>query len=132
MSESGQRVAIVTGGARGIGAAISRQLAADGHAVGVIDLKESDCAETVEAIIKAGGKAAAAGADVTNAAQVEAAVEKIASELGPPVVLVNNAGFTKDNLLFKMTVEDWDAVLGVHLRGPFLMTKACQKYMVDA
>jgi 3-oxoacyl-[acyl-carrier protein] reductase len=131
MSDEAQRVAIVTGGARGIGAAASRRLAADGMAVAVLDLKESDCADTVDAITSAGGRAVAAGADVSQADQVEAAVTKIAAELGPPAVLVNNAGVLRDNLLFKMTEDDWDTVLGVHLRGAFLMSRAAQKHMVD-
>ena len=71
------------------------------------------------------------GADVSDADQVQAAVDKVAGELGGPAVLINNAGVIRDNMLYKMTVDDWDTVLGIHLRGSFLMSKACQKHMVD-
>jgi 3-oxoacyl-[acyl-carrier protein] reductase len=127
-----QRIAIVTGAARGIGAATARRLAADGMAVAVLDLNESDCTGTVKEIENAGGRALAVSADVSKSDQVEAAVERVANELGAPTVLVNNAGIIRDNLLFKMTEADWDAVLGVHLKGAFLMTRAAQKYMTEA
>ncbi|MFD3509875.1 3-oxoacyl-ACP reductase FabG [Nocardia sp. NPDC058666] len=129
---STSRVAIVTGAARGIGAAVAIKLAADGNAVAVIDLDEAACAGTVAAIEAAGGTALAVGADVSDEAAVAAAVERIAAELGAPTILVNNAGVLRDNLLFKMSVDDWDTVMNVHLRGAFLMTRAVQKYMVDA
>ena len=103
-----------------------------GFAVAVIDLKEDDARGTVERIEAAGGRALAVGADVSDAEQVAAAVERIATELGPPVVLVNNAGVIRDNMLFKMTEDDWDTVMNVHLRGAFLMTRATQKYMTEA
>jgi len=125
------RVAIVTGAARGIGAAVAKRLAQDGYAVGVLDLAEDACQATVAAIRDAGGTALAVGADVSNAEQVVAAVRKVADELGPPTVLVNNAGVIRDNLIFKMSEDDWDLVLGVHLRGAFLMTREVQKYMTE-
>jgi 3-oxoacyl-[acyl-carrier protein] reductase len=127
-----KRTAIVTGGGRGIGAAIALRLAKDGNKVGVIDLREADTRDTVEAIRTAGGEAVGVGADVADAGAVDAAVKQIAESLGAPTILINNAGILRDNLIFKMTNDDWDAVIGVHLRGAFLMTRAVQSYQVAA
>ncbi|EKT76946.1 3-oxoacyl-ACP reductase [Rhodococcus opacus M213] len=126
------RTAIVTGAARGIGAAVAKRLASDGMAVAVIDLEESACKPVVAEIDAAGGKAIAVGADVTGESAVENAVTRIAEELGAPTVLVNNAGVIRDNLLFRMTTDDWDTVMNVHLRGAFLMARAAQKHMTEA
>jgi 3-oxoacyl-[acyl-carrier protein] reductase len=132
MSQETQRIAIVTGAGRGIGAGVARRLAADGMAVAVLDLDEQACLGTVKEITDAGGRALGVGADVSKTDQVEAAVSRVADELGAPTVLVNNAGLLRDNLLFKMSDDDWDTVIDVHLRGSFLMTRATQKHMVAA
>jgi 3-oxoacyl-[acyl-carrier protein] reductase len=126
------RVAIVTGAARGIGAAIALRLADDGWSVGVLDLDEAACRGTVDAVTSLGVRAIGVGADVSQAEDASAAVDRIAAELGPPTVLINNAGITRDNLLFRMDQQEWDAVMAVHLRGAFLMSRAAQRYMTEA
>jgi 3-oxoacyl-[acyl-carrier protein] reductase len=98
MSQETPRIAIVTGAARGIGAGVAVRLAADGMTVAVLDLDEGNCADTVNEIETAGGQALAVGADVSKTDQVEAAVGRVASELGAPTVLVNNAGLLRDNV----------------------------------
>ena len=132
MGDKPRRTAIVTGAARGIGAATALRLAADGFTVAVLDLDEGQAKGTVDAIEAAGGRGLAVGVDVSDSEQVGEAVDRVAAELGSPVVLVNNAGVTRDNLLFKMTEADWDTVMNVHLRGSFLMSRAAQKYMIEA
>ncbi|MFJ9779300.1 3-oxoacyl-ACP reductase FabG [Amycolatopsis sp. NPDC101161] len=131
MTDSPSRVTVVTGAGRGIGAAVAARLAEDGFAVGLLDLDEAGVKQGAEAIVAKGGKAVGVALDVSDAEQVEAAVTRVADELGPPVVLINNAGITRDNLIFTMTEQDWDSVLGVHLKGSFLMTRAVQKYMTQ-
>jgi 3-oxoacyl-[acyl-carrier protein] reductase len=127
-----QRTAIVTGGARGIGAAVAKRLADDGCAVAVMDLDPAACETAVSDITGVGGTAIAIGADVSDEKSVVSGVESVVQELGAPTILVNNAGITRDNLLFKMTLDEWDTVLAVHLRGAFLMARAVQPHMVDA
>ncbi|HEX3828119.1 MAG TPA: 3-oxoacyl-ACP reductase FabG [Sporichthyaceae bacterium] len=124
------RVVIVTGGAQGIGAATAQRFAEEGASLAVIDLTEQRCETTVEKVRSYGGTAIAIGADVSNSTSVAAAVERIIAEFGKIDVLVNNAGVTRDNLLFKMTEEDWDTCVDVSLKGTFLMTQAAQKHMV--
>lgn len=127
-----RRTAIVTGAARGIGAGVAKRLASDGLAVALLDLEESACEAVAEEIEAGGGRALAVGVDVAAEDAVRDAVERVADVLGAPTVLVNNAGIIRDNLLFKMTVDDWDAVMGVHLRGSFLMSRAVQGFMIEA
>ena len=126
------RTAIVTGAARGIGAAVAKRLSSDGFAVAILDLDEGACATTRDEIVASGGRAIGVGVDVADEEAVASAVARVAEELGAPSVLVNNAGITRDNLLFKMTASDWDAVMNVHLRGAFLMSRATQRYMTEA
>jgi 3-oxoacyl-[acyl-carrier protein] reductase len=130
MSRYADRVAVVTGSARGIGAATARRFAEEGASVAVLDLDEDVAAETAAGLGAA--KAVGVGCNVAESASVDAAVERVVDELGKVDILVNNAGVTRDNLLFKMTEDDWDAVMNVHLRGSFLMSRAVQKHMVSA
>ena len=132
MNTDGPRTAIVTGAARGIGAATAIRLARDGNAVAVLDMDEEACAQTVSTITSDGGRALGVAVDITVPDQVEAAVARVAADLGAPTILVNNAGIIRDNLMFKMPLADWDAVMNVHLRGAFLMTKAVQAHMTAA
>jgi 3-oxoacyl-[acyl-carrier protein] reductase len=125
------RVAVITGAARGIGFGTAARFAEEGASVAIIDLDESAAAEAAAKLPVTGeAKAVGIGCDVSDAASVDAAIERTVSELGGIHILVNNAGITRDNLLFKMTEDDWDLVMNVHLKGAFLMTKAAQKHFV--
>ena len=126
------RTVIVTGAARGIGSSGARRLSREGHAIAIIDLDADACQSIVDEIVAEGGTAQGFAADVSDEVSVENAVDAIALAMGHPLVLVNNAGILRDNLLFKMTVDDWDAVMGVHLRGAFLMSRAAQRHMIEA
>ena len=100
--------------------------------VGVVDLDKQASARTANEIIENGGRAVAVAADVADEQAASHAVDEVSAELGPVTVLVNNAGIIRDNLLFKMSTDDWDSVLGVHLRGAFLMSRAAQVHMTQA
>jgi 3-oxoacyl-[acyl-carrier protein] reductase len=121
------RVALVTGGARGIGRAIAEALAALGAKVAVVDLDLEQAGATAAAV---GGGAKGFQANVAQAADVEAMVEAVERDLGPIEVLVNNAGITRDNLLARLTEENWDLVLDVNLKGAYLMMKAVGRGMM--
>lgn len=118
------RVALVTGAAAGIGAQCAKSLAADGKAVGVLDLDKERVADTVKAIRDAGGKAIALGADVSKRAQVFSAVEELRNEFGPVTILVNNAGVTDFTPFEQVTDELWDFIYAVNVRGPMICTQA--------
>lgn len=125
------KTAIITGSAQGIGAAAARRMASDGARVAIVDRNEDLCQDTAYAIREAGGDAIAIGCDVADAAQVEQAVSRTVGHWGRLDILVNNAGVTRDNLLFKMSEDDWDIVMNVHLKGSFLFSRQAQKPMVE-
>jgi 3-oxoacyl-[acyl-carrier protein] reductase len=126
------RVAVVTGAARGIGFGIASRFAEEGASVAVLDLDEASAADAAGKLAAGDGRThVGIACDVSDSASVQSAVDRVVAELGALHILVNNAGVTRDNLLFKMTDDDWDMVIGVHLRGAFLMTRAAQKHFVE-
>jgi 3-oxoacyl-[acyl-carrier protein] reductase len=127
------RVALVTGGSRGIGRAIAERLAADGHQVAVNYTANKDAADaTVDAITAAGGTAVALQGDVGDPESVAALFESITEQLGPVEILVNNAGITRDDLILRMGVEAWDDVIETNLRSVYLATKIALRSMLRA
>ena len=126
------RVAIVTGAGQGIGAATALRLASEGASVAVWDVNRDSADAVRHQITSQGGRASAFACDVSLATDVEAATHAVKAEFGRIDVLVNNAGITRDNLLFKMSDEDWDSVITVNLKGVFLATRAVQRHMVEA
>ena len=125
------KVALVTGSARGIGKTIVERFAAEGAVVVLSDVtNEAAAAETLAAIVGGGGKGMVEMFDVGDATQVDAAVQHILAELGRIDILVNNAGITRDNLLMRLSEEDFDAVLRTNLKGTFLLTKAVSRPMM--
>ena len=124
------KVAIVTGAARGIGQAIALQLAADGADLALGDVQVEWLADTAAKVKALGRRAETYAMNVADGAAVGEAVSKIHADFGHIDVLVNNAGITRDTLLIRMSEEDWDAVLDINLKGAFLVTKAVAKIMM--
>ena len=124
------KVALVTGAARGIGAAIAKKLAERGANVAICDLKSEWCDETVAALTALGVQAKGYGVNVSVSAEVDACVKAVIADFSKIDIMVNNAGITKDGLLMRMSDDDWDAVLNVNLKGTFLFTRAVSRPMM--
>ena len=125
-----ETVVLVTGAARGIGAAICVRLAAEGATIAAVDLDEKGARESAARLRESGARATGIGADVTSRAAVEGAVSQTVAELGRLDGVVSCAGIVRDNLIHKLSDEDWDAVVDTHLRGGFLVAQAAQREMV--
>jgi len=123
------KVAVVTGGARGIGAAIAKRLAGDGLDIAILDVDVTQCAAAVAAVEALGSRALAIPVNVADEASVAAAVTRIRDELGPPLVLVNNAGVMRSRMAHRMSLAEWELVLDVNLRGTFLMSRELAPFM---
>ncbi|MDP6985373.1 MAG: 3-oxoacyl-ACP reductase FabG [Candidatus Latescibacteria bacterium] len=132
MAELSGKIAIVTGGSRGIGRAIALRLAASGADVAVCARNAEAAAETATLVAQVGARSLARSVDVTDAEQVGDLVKEVSDQLGGPDILVNNAGITRDNLLMRMKEEDWDAVLETNLKGAFTCSKAVARPMMKA
>ncbi len=127
------RIALVTGGSRGIGRAISLKLAARGHPVAVNYVARPDAAdEVVEAILADGGTAAAFKADVSRGAEVKRLFSQVEDRFGRPSILVNNAGTTADGLLARLKEDAWDRVMEINLKSVYLCSKAVLRGMLRA
>jgi 3-oxoacyl-[acyl-carrier protein] reductase len=132
LTELKGKVAIVTGGSRGLGRAIALRLAADGADVAVCARNGEAAAETAALVEQSGVRSLSGSVDVTDAEQVGAFVRQVSETLGGPDILINNAGITRDNLLMRMKEEDWDTVLETNLKGAFICAKAVARPMMKA
>lgn len=125
------RVAFVTGAGRGIGAATALKLAEEGAKVALADVDTEGCQQVAAELAKVGAQGLVVKCNVADKGMVEAAVQKTVEQFGRLDILVNNAGVIRDNLLFKMSDDDWETVINVHLRGAFLCSRAAQVHMVQ-
>jgi 3-oxoacyl-[acyl-carrier protein] reductase len=125
------RVAFITGAGRGIGAATALRMAEEGARVALADVDTEGCQQVAAELDRLGSEGLVVPCNVADSAMVKDTVDKTASHFGRLDILVNNAGVVRDNLLFKMSEEDWDTVMNVHLKGAFLCSRAAQKYMVQ-
>ena len=126
------RISLVTGASQGIGECIARELAREGATVVLIDVQKAKLETVARAIVEAGGRADVYEADVTQSAHAAAVIAAVLKSRGRIDHLVNNAGITRDNLLLRMKEEEWDAVIGVNLKGVFNFTKAVIRSMISA
>lgn len=124
------RVAFVTGAGRGIGAATALRMAEEGARVVLADIDEEGCKQVAAELDRVGSEGLVVRCNVADSALVTAAIEETITHFGRLDILVNNAGVLRDNLLFKLTEEDWDTVMNVHLKGAFLCSRAAQAQMV--
>jgi 3-oxoacyl-[acyl-carrier protein] reductase len=124
------KVALITGSGRGIGRQIAAVFGSEGAGVVICDVNEQQAKKTCEELGLDNGRVISFGVDVTDTAQVEEMINKILDKFGKIDILVNNAGITRDGLLVRMKEDDWDAVLGVNLKGTFICTKAVSKVMM--
>src|SRR5881398_3321149 len=125
------QVAFVTGAGRGIGAATALRMAEEGARVALADIDTEGCQQVLAEIDRLGSESLVLPCNVTDSAMVEDAMAQTADRFGRVDILVNNAGVVRDNLLFKMSEDEWETVIDVHLKGAFLCSRAAQKYMVE-
>ena len=125
------RVAFITGAGRGIGAATALRMAEEGARIALADVDAEGSKQVAAELERIGSEGLVVSCDVSNGTQVQEAIDQAAKHFGRLDILVNNAGVLRDNLLFKMSESDWDTVMGVHLKGAFLCSRAAQKYMVE-
>ncbi|MGX9134773.1 3-oxoacyl-ACP reductase FabG [Rummeliibacillus sp. JY-2-4R] len=125
------KVVFVTGGSRGIGKGIAQKFAEEGASIAIVDINEEALQATEKEFKELGFNIITKKANVVNREEIEKAIDEVVANYGALHVLVNNAGIIRDNLLFKMTDDDWQQVMDVHLKGSFNAARAAQKHMTE-